>query len=248
MKHELFAIIYLPILFIGNFSTNAFSNNNVISSDSAFTIAIMYLNGKSDFDKNTKDFANIEDVVLDSASSPYFRKFLQGRSAWEITFKEANPILSNFNKSRYKKPLDLKVYIDMLTGELLKVSCWADSISFDKDKSEKVEKDLLHNRFSYDGIADEVSIPFLDIITRIPANICDAKSIEAFNVKSEDRDGTNHTYWHIVLYELPTYISIPVPQDNSINKYENNSGDITVRKDVVFDCMTGKIIYDMELR
>lgn len=219
-----------------------------ISRDSALSIAIEYLNGDLKDENNIRNNVNIKAINLHNSISPYFRKFLDGKDAWEITFSNDNPILREFNKPEKQKQLELKLYIDQSTGLLLKITCWMNSTVLSKEASEKVENGILLGRFHYSGISKITLIPFTEIFPKIPADIYMAGAIEAFAMESKAEDGSTKTYWHIILYDYPTQISIPPSPENRPSKYRHLSGTIKVRKDVIFDGTTGKIISDMELK
>jgi len=249
MRKCLFNILFLLLLMLSLANISIYGEEIQISSDSALSIALEYLNGDPTGGKNMRDNVRIRSINLNNSLSPYFRKFFNDKDAWEITFFKNNPILLVPNNR--DKQLELKVYIDRKTRLLLKITCLIDSKScFSMAESEKIENGILSGRFHYSGISKNIPIPFMDLFPKIPADIYNASVIEAFAMEYEAKDGTTKSFWHVVLYDFATSVSIPPVPDNGSKRHQTNSGavKVKVRKDVIFDGATGKIISDMELK
>jgi len=248
MLKNLFKILFLLLLMLIWANISIYGEEVQFSSDSALSIALEYLKGDPKGDKSIRDNVIIASISLNNSFSPYFRKYFNDKDAWEITFLKNNPILLEPNNR--DKQLELKVYIDKKTGLLLRIACWMNSKSFNKAETEKIENGILSGRFHYSGISKNIPIPFMDIFPKIPADIYNASAIEAYAMEYEAKDGTISSFWHVVLYDYATSISIPPLPDNGSKRRQINSGaaKVKVRKDVIFDGITGKIISDMELK
>ena len=233
---NLIPAVFLIIFFGLRISANA------IDSDSAIVLAQRYLNPDIEFDVSLKSRIQIDSIKISHQTSPYFRHFLDGRTAWEIVVPQLNQLYTDSMLSKLRGEFDYHILVDHETGLLLKIAYRPDSIVLTDDEQKRIETSLLAKGMGYSGISADKPFPFLKLLTNTMYNVFEAKAFEAFFVYSKSKEDMQKSFWHIVLYDYPASTAVPPPVKPNSNEYEYKAITVRVRSDIVLDGTTGKLL------
>jgi len=211
----------------------------VSSPGSAINIALAYTGFYDNMDECKISPEDIQSITMQDSTTPFLGEYAHNRSVWRISFhdinlksKDGEPADSQFNR-------DFCVYIDSLTGHLLKVTYFHDSSNADvcpEIHANEAERQLSSMQEHYIGFpADMPPTSFGEAITS-GINPFNAKQILGQYVTYSWGNRTPRPVWIISLCGIPP-ITLHGPYSYDwIPPYKLN------RKRAIIDAITGHLL------
>jgi len=183
---------------------------------------------------------DIRCITMQDSTTPFLGEYAHDRSVWLISFhdinlksKDSEPAESQFNR-------DFNVYIDSLTGYLLKITCFHGSTTPDECpelSAREAEKQLNDAHEQYVGFPDKIPEATFDKALNSGINPFSAKHILGQYVIYSDNNSQPRPVWIISFCGIPPINSLSHHSIDWIPLYQR------VRIREIVDAATGKMFY-----